>query len=113
MPKTPTAPFVLYLSLALVLDLALYSRPSRAFLIHKGEKQTHGGGDEGVHGFVQEFGRKHAPDEEVVSKTGDQNHVEHDWDGPQERKAVAAMTETHYSPEREQNKDIQSGYGPV
>lgn len=113
MPKTPTAPFVLYLSLALVLDLALYSRPSRAFLIHKSEKQTHGGGDEGVHGFVQEFGRKHAPDEEVVSETGDQNHVEHNWDGPQEREAVAAMTETHYSPEREQNKDIQSGYGPV
>lgn len=64
-----------------LLVLALYSRSSWAFLIHKGEEQTHGGGDEGVHGLIQEFGRKHAPDEEVVSETGDQNHVEHDWDG--------------------------------
>lgn len=61
-----------------------------------------------MHGLIQEFGRKHAPDEEVVSETGNQNHVEHDWDGAQECEAIAAMTETHYSPERQQKKDIQS-----
>lgn len=67
-------------------------------LVHEGEEDADDGGDEGVHGLVEQLGGEDAPDEEVVAQGRHQQHVEDRRHRPQQRKAVAAVAQRCTTP---------------
>lgn len=73
-------------------------------LLHGDEDEADGGGEQQVHGLVQQFGREDAPDEEVVAQRRHQHDVGCRRHRAQQRQAVAAVAHRHWAPEEERKR---------
>lgn len=67
-------------------------------LLHCDEEEADGRRQQQVHGLVQQFGGKDAPDEEVVAQNGHQHDVGGSRHGPQQGQTVAAVAHGHGAP---------------
>lgn len=73
-------------------------------LLHGDEDEADSGGEQQVHGLVQQFGREDAPDKQVVAQRRHQHDVGRRRHWAQERQAVAAVAHRHRAPEEEEWK---------
>lgn len=76
-------------------DVGTLGPAGAAALLHGGEEEANCGGEQCVHGLIQQLGREDAPDEEVVAQSRDQYHVGCRRHGAQQGQAVAAMADRH------------------
>lgn len=79
-------------------------------LLHGDEEETDGGGQQQVHGLVQQFGREDAPYEEMVAQSSHQHDVGCSRHRPQQGQTVAAVAHCNRAPEeRRRSRSHQTG----
>lgn len=80
-------------------------------LLHGDEEETDGGGQQQVHGLVQQFRREDAPYEEMVAQSSHQHDVGCSRHRPQQGQTVAAVAHCNRAPEerRRRRRSRQTG----